>query len=57
MPKTLKFTGDDKNMTLEEIEAFVRAARAADAPGNSNVTATLCTTGKIKEIEVELPTS
>ncbi|WP_329391529.1 hypothetical protein OG625_39955 (plasmid) [Streptomyces sp. NBC_01351] len=57
MPKTLKFTGEDKNMTLEELEAFVKAARAADAPGDSNVSATLSTTGKIKEIEVELPSS
>jgi hypothetical protein len=54
MPKTLKFTGDDKNMTLDEIESFVKAARAADAPGTSNVSAVLSTTGKIKEIEVEL---
>ncbi|MFE2879637.1 MULTISPECIES: hypothetical protein [Streptomyces] len=54
MPKTLKFTGEEKNMTLEELEMFVKAARAAEAPGDSNVSAVVSTSGKIKEIEVEL---
>ncbi|MFJ3176390.1 hypothetical protein ACIPJK_37275 [Streptomyces roseus] len=44
-------------MTLEELEAFVKAARAADAPDESNVHAVVSTSGKIKEIEVELPST
>ncbi|MFD8288062.1 hypothetical protein ACFV2B_07480 [Streptomyces lavendulae] len=54
MPKTLKCTGEEKNMTLNEIEEFVKAARAAEVPGDSNVSAVVSTSGKIKEIEVEV---
>ncbi|MBT2406220.1 MULTISPECIES: hypothetical protein [unclassified Streptomyces] len=57
MSKSLKFTGEEKNMTLEELESFVKAARAAEAPGDSTVNAVVSTSGKIKEIEVKLPSS
>ncbi|MEV4195823.1 hypothetical protein [Streptomyces toxytricini] len=55
MPRTLKFTGEAKNMTVEELESFVKAARAAGAPDGSHITAVVSTSGKVKEIEVELP--
>ncbi|MEU5811866.1 hypothetical protein [Streptomyces sp. NPDC047718] len=54
MPNSLKCTGEEKNMTLDEIEEFVKAARAAAVPGDSNVSAVVSTSGKIKQIEVEV---
>ncbi|MFE2554410.1 hypothetical protein ACFXGI_38805 [Streptomyces sp. NPDC059355] len=41
-------------MTLDELEMFMKAARAAEAPGDSKVSAVVSTSGKIKELEAEL---
>jgi hypothetical protein len=54
MPATLRFTGEDKDLTLEELGAFVAAARQAGLPGDSSIRAELSTSGKIKEVEIEL---
>lgn len=54
MPATLKFTGESKDMTLDELAQFVEAAQKAGVPGATHVRADLSTTGKIKEIEVPL---
>ena len=54
MPAIIRFTGDDKDMTLDELAAFVKAARQAGTPGNNPVRAELSTSGKIKEVEVLL---
>lgn len=52
MPAALKFTGDDKDMTLDELAEFVETARKADVPGSNPVRAELSTSGKIKLVEV-----
>lgn len=52
MPATLRFTGESKDMTLDELAQFVEAAKNAGIPGTAHVRADLSTTGKIKEIEV-----
>ncbi|MFE4548878.1 hypothetical protein [Streptomyces sp. NPDC056785] len=52
MPAALRFTGEDKDLTLDELEEFVKAARAADVPGDNPLRAVLSTSQKIKEIEV-----
>jgi hypothetical protein len=49
MPAALRFTGEAKDLTLDEI---VKAARAAGVPGDNPVRAELSTSQKIKEIEV-----
>jgi hypothetical protein len=52
MPATLKFTGEDKDMTLDELAAFVEAARKAGVPRDNPIRAELSTSGKIKEVEI-----
>ncbi|TVZ96498.1 hypothetical protein [Streptomyces sp. BK340] len=54
MPATIRFTGDDKDMTLDELAAFVKAARQAGVPGDNPVRADLSMSGKIKHVEVLL---
>ncbi|MFF7601028.1 hypothetical protein [Streptomyces mirabilis] len=51
MPATLKFTGEDNDMTLDE---FVKAARAAGVPGGNPVRAELSMSRKIKEVEIAI---
>lgn len=51
MPATLKFTGEDKDLTLDELAEFVDAARKAGAPGTNPIRAEISTTGKIKQVE------
>ncbi|MCX4575626.1 hypothetical protein OHB41_21020 [Streptomyces sp. NBC_01571] len=52
MPAALRFTGEDKDLTLDELAAFVEAARRADVPGDNPLRAELSSSGKIKEITV-----
>lgn len=54
MPAALRFTGEHKDLTLEEIAAFVEAARRAGVPKTNVVRAELSTSGKVKELVVEL---
>lgn len=54
MPAALRFTGADKDLTLDELAAFVEAARKAGVPRDHPVRAELSTSGKIKEVEVAL---
>lgn len=54
MPATLRFTGESKDLTLDELAQFVEAAKKASVPGTAHVRADLSSTGKIKEIEVPL---
>ncbi|ONK09477.1 hypothetical protein [Streptomyces sp. MP131-18] len=54
MPQMLKLSGESKDMTLDEIEQFVKLARAADAPGDRPVYAELSTNGKVKQLEISL---
>ncbi|MFE2965518.1 hypothetical protein ACFXKC_17930 [Streptomyces sp. NPDC059340] len=52
MPAALRFTGEDKDMTLDELAAFVDAARKAGVPRGNPVRAELSTSGKIKQVEI-----
>lgn len=54
MPAALKFTGEDKDLTLDELAAFVDAARKAAIPGGNPIRADLSTSGKIKAVEIAL---
>jgi hypothetical protein len=54
MPAALRFTGEEKDLTLDELTAFVEAARKAGVPGGNPVRAELSTSGKIKEVEIRL---
>ena len=54
MPAALKFTGEDKDLTLDELAAFVDAARKAAVPGDNPIRADLPTSGKIKTVEIAL---
>ena len=54
MPAALRFTGEEKDLTLDELAAFVNAARKAGVPRDNPVRAELSTTGKIKEVWSEL---
>ncbi|MET7475087.1 hypothetical protein ABZT17_12100 [Streptomyces sp. NPDC005648] len=54
MPASVKFTGEDKDMTLDELADFVEAARKAGVPRDNPVRAELSTSGKIKQVEVAL---
>ncbi len=56
MPAMLTFTGKDKNLTLDELAAFVDAAKKAGVPGDNPIRAELSTTGKIKQVETALDT-
>ncbi len=50
MPADIRFTGEDKDMTLDELADFVKAARRAGVPGENPVRAELSMSGKIKEV-------
>lgn len=52
MPAALRFTGEDKDLTMDELAAFVEAARKAGVPGSNPVRAELSSSGKIKQVEV-----
>lgn len=52
MPATLRFTGETKDLTLDELAQFVEDARKAGVPGDNPVRAELSTSQKIKEIAV-----
>lgn len=54
MPASLRFDGDDKDMTLDELADFVDAARRAKVPKTNPVRAELSASGKIKSVEVML---
>ena len=54
MPAALRFHGEDKDMTLDELADFVEAARRAKVPKHNPVRAELSTGGKIKQVEVLL---
>ncbi|MFF0128072.1 hypothetical protein ACFYTG_20495 [Streptomyces mirabilis] len=50
MPATLKFTGEDNDMTLDELDEFVKAG----VPGGNPVRAELSMSRKIKEVEIAI---
>jgi hypothetical protein len=52
MPAALRFTGEAKDLTLDELAEFVKSARAAGVPGDNPVRAELSTNQKIKEVTV-----
>lgn len=52
MPATLRYTGDAKDLTLDELAEFVKSARTAGVPGDNPVRAELSMSQKIKTIEV-----
>ncbi|MGW2933957.1 hypothetical protein ACWDA7_19380 [Streptomyces sp. NPDC001156] len=54
MRAALRFTGEDKDMTLFELAQFVDAATKAGVPLDNPVRAELSTSGKIKQVEVAL---
>lgn len=54
MPATVRFTGDDNNLTLDELAQFVKDARHAGVPGDNPVRADVSNSGKIKVVEVLL---
>ncbi|RPE40251.1 hypothetical protein EDD90_3287 [Streptomyces sp. Ag109_O5-1] len=54
MPATIRFTGEDKDLTLDELAQFVKDARSAGVPGDNPVRADVSTSGKIKVVEVLL---
>lgn len=54
MTVPLKFSGASKNLTFDELEKFVQAARRAGAGGKQPVTAVVSTTGKLKQLQVFL---
>lgn len=54
MPAALRFSGEDKDMTLDELAEFLEAARRAGVPKTNPVRAELSTSGKIKQVEVAL---
>ncbi|MBE4791000.1 hypothetical protein [Streptomyces caniscabiei] len=54
MPAAITFTGEDKDLTLDELAAFLEAAKKAGAPGTNPLRAELSTSGKIKQIQIAL---
>ncbi|MEV6206296.1 hypothetical protein [Kitasatospora sp. NPDC051914] len=54
MTVPLKFSGASKNLTFDELEKFVQAARKAGVTGSQQVTAVVSTTGKLKQLQVLL---
>ena len=48
----LKFTGEEKDLTLDELAEFVDAARKAGVPRGNPIRAELSTSGKIKQVEI-----
>ncbi|MET9387895.1 hypothetical protein ABZY09_44635 [Streptomyces sp. NPDC002928] len=54
MPTSIRATGEAKDMTLDELAAFVEDARKAGVSGDRNVRAELSCSGKIKQVEIAL---
>ncbi|MEV8092836.1 hypothetical protein [Kitasatospora sp. NPDC085879] len=54
MTGLMKFSGASKNLTFDELEKFVLAARKAGVGGKQPVTAVVSTTGKLKQLQVYL---
>jgi len=54
MPAAIRFIGEDKDMTLDELAEFVDAAKKAGVPRDNPIRAELSTSGKIKEVEIAL---
>ncbi|MFJ9855145.1 hypothetical protein [Streptomyces sp. NPDC101150] len=54
MPSRIKFSGAEKDMTLDELEDAIRHARNVGAKGDRCVYAILSTSGKIKEIGLDI---
>ncbi|MFJ9089806.1 hypothetical protein ACIRL3_46065 [Streptomyces sp. NPDC102384] len=54
MPSRIKFSGAEKDMTLDELEEAIKHARHAGAAGDRYVYAVLSTSGKIKEVGVDI---
>lgn len=54
MALSLRFSGEDKDMTFVELEQFVKQARDGGVEGDRNIYAELSTSGKIKELTVKL---
>ena len=52
MSPVMKFSGESKDMTLDELAEAVALAQKAGLPGSSPIHATLSTNNKIKEIEI-----
>lgn len=53
MPATLRVTGDDKDLTLDELAQFVEDACKVGVPVR-NIRAELSTTGQIRAVEATL---
>ncbi|ARX85492.1 hypothetical protein SMD44_04956 [Streptomyces alboflavus] len=53
MPRSLRFTGEQKNITFDELEDFVKAARDAGVRGHEEITVAISSSGKIKVLEIE----
>ncbi|MER5652673.1 hypothetical protein OG458_40550 [Streptomyces sp. NBC_01281] len=54
MPATLRFTGDDKDLTLDELAQLVEDACKVGVPVGRNIRAELSTTGEIRAVEATL---
>ncbi|MCD9904365.1 hypothetical protein LUR56_38605 [Streptomyces sp. MT29] len=54
MALSLTFSGEGKDMTFDELEEFVKQARKGNVQGDRNVYAELSTSGKVKELKVQL---
>ncbi|MFF3432207.1 hypothetical protein [Streptomyces sp. NPDC002602] len=50
----ISFSGADKDMTLDELEAALESARNVGARGHRYVYAELSTSGKVKQIRFEV---
>ncbi|MFG2963567.1 hypothetical protein ACGFZS_09785 [Streptomyces sp. NPDC048288] len=54
MPTVIRATGEAKDMTLDELAAFVEEALKAGVSGDRPVRAELSYSGKIKQVEIAL---
>ncbi|MEU1141796.1 hypothetical protein ABZ392_33810 [Streptomyces sp. NPDC005885] len=54
MPTVIRTTGEAKDMTFDELAAFVEEVRKAGVPGDRPVRAEVSYSGKIKEVEIAL---
>ncbi|MFD7679196.1 hypothetical protein [Streptomyces sp. NPDC060187] len=54
MSATLRFTGADKDLTLDEFAQFVEDARKAGVPGDKNIRGEVSPTKTIKAAEATL---
>ncbi|MEV5107535.1 hypothetical protein ACFQ7G_19885 [Streptomyces massasporeus] len=52
----ISFSGEDKDMTLDELEEALQKARDVGAVGDRYVYADLSSSGKIKQVRVEVGT-